>query len=251
MPASDPSTVQCSSCGFVVPVAERCESCNSPLAAAPAQAIRQSPVREGGQASAPASGSGWQPPPVIGRAPPPPQSEYLTKLGFGSFDTGKLRDGILECLKETRNVSGRTSREVFGAYVLGVIALLAAITFIAVTFQPVLYTTKFVNVSGFIMPMSTFDSDAFAALLTMAAIPLIIALGPLTTAAIRRLHDTGKSGRLVGVALVFDGIAVVDAINGNGMVGLVLFLGTSAVAAYALSRPGDPAPNQYGPAPSI
>jgi uncharacterized membrane protein YhaH (DUF805 family) len=277
MPASDPHQVECPACHFVVPIAARCQECNSPLSALPLAGG----VTTESSVSAPATTRSWESrftlraPPVparppsgglgagVGaptgheaaflRAPPPPQNGLLKQFGAGS-NTARIGEGIGHCLRETANIKGRTSKEAFGSYLLVVMALAAAIAFAISIVQPLLTTTRFITVSGIDMPMTDYDFEALYNLIAVGSVPLLVALVPLTTAAVRRLHDTGRSGAMVSIAYGLYALWIAMIVYGDvtigslGGVGLIVTMGGMI---YYLTRPSEPIQNAYGPVTSI
>jgi len=133
-------------------------------------------------------------------------------------------------------------------------ALAAAIAFVISIVQPLLTTTRFVTVSGIYMPMPEDDFDALYALIALGSVPLLVALVPLSTAAVRRLHDTGRSEVMVGIAYGLYALWIVMIIYGDvttGSLGGVGLIATMGGMSYYLTRPSELLQNAYGPVTSI
>jgi len=158
----------------------------------------------------------WPPqaPPVMTSQPttPPgwtPQGPPSWTSGRGPWGASSRNAAFLEALRhgcvDSRDVKGRTSREAFWPIAVANIALIM----IALPLVP-------------IGP----DGDPSARL-------GVLVLGlPLVTAAMRRMHDIGRPGYWVVVALL-------TSVVGLGVPLLIL--------SYFLAQPGVPTDNQYGP----
>jgi uncharacterized membrane protein YhaH (DUF805 family) len=184
----------------------------------------------------------------------PAASERHSETVRAGTNTVRIGEGLRHCLRETRNIKGRTSKEAFGSYLLVVMALAAAIAFVISIVQPLLTTTRFVTVSGIYMPMPEDDFDALYALIALGSVPLLVALVPLSTAAVRRLHDTGRSWVMVGIAYGLYALWIVMIIYGDvttGSLGGVGLIATMGGMSYYLTRPSELLQNAYGPVTSI
>lgn len=237
----DPNVTTCSTCHQAVPVAPRCSVCGAllfpvamtaqplpgatPFGAPPpqpqppglgappatlAEIFAQLGVPPGAPPVDPASFGGapvsFAPPPP---PPPPPgwSQPQFTAAPAGSTHTespfiAALRHGFVDA----RDIKGRTSREPFWYLAAAIVALVLMV-----------------------LPMIQLDPNGDPN--TRIGMVLILSL-PLITAAVRRLHDLGKPGSWLAIA----------------MVASILSLGLPLVAlAIFFAQPGTPGDNHYGP----
>lgn len=178
-------------------------------------------------------------PPTPGQhnaAPPAWESAYPS-YSSGLYEGAPAR-GFLEavgvCLRRYFTLSGRASRSEYWYFVLFIV--LAGI------------------VSG-IFDLALFGPDPQGDSGPIASLVSLLLFIPSQTAAVRRLHDTGRSGWWVGIfwltPLVLAGLMLMSMRSGGEGLGLILGLGIAG-AVYGLMLlvllvlRGEPGPNRYG-----
>lgn len=142
-------------------------------------------------------------------------------------------DAISTCLKKYFTMSGRAPRSEYWWFILAtiIVGLVAVILDAAI--------------SGFSTETGPIETIAN-----------LLLLCPTLTAAVRRLHDAGRSGwyvlaPLLGIALgLATGAAIGPSMGQGGPIlsGIIIILGF-AIQLWWLCQPSQPGPNQYGPNP--
>lgn len=129
-----------------------------------------------------------------------------------------LIEAVTTCLRKYGTFSGRARASEYWFFVLG-LAIVNAVIFVALLVPALATMDPVTQEPGVLGSIGS----------ALVAIIVFGTLVPVIAAAVRRLHDTGKSGWLY-------------------LLILVPFVG-SIIVLVLLALPGEPGPNRYGPDP--